>query len=1214
MPMSSIFKRMGRKEREDEGVHGWESVTNSPSPSMKKKSAELAHHTVESLVEREDTKLSHAGDEVELFLTSDLVSEDASGMAKRKKVNRQQSKMITNVTRVTNESRYPEHNDTRRIKLNGRRGIETIENRSPVPFERISRRSPFNRRQTRRGRSPSPWGTKPNDSLEYLPELLAENEISKKESETKVKGQKGLTIVEPNIKSKNYVSTESNPSKKETMKSISRSLNGPNNLKEKERKSQRTSTDPCIVGDMGKVAESLLDHEKMLCTSSVEEDESTGLKIVVYDNEEKSERKVRVTILDTGEALHIKGENIEQFLKAIFREAINKNQNIQIENGNVTDHSDIQESSSEILAAVSFIKTIDSKNSGRVGIPCDTGPVKNTMNAVDKGSSSPVYFKRVRSLNKDVGSIAHTSIGRARKNVPEKQNGTMDMDNPFSSPNNDYISDKNNKQQSLMTGNKLNPHRTCFANEDNECSGESIGNIIEALIRVKSAMGKAQCIRSNSSCDSSKGKPSTATLKTGHEMARPLCSVVTPIHKEDGSLEAGKPAVESSTASVDAFVKFALERSSTFAEQIGMLTMISSVSTTQAISSLGAGVKKSVGETIVALNKMKTVAADDEAVEISQPSAGQAVSTNRNDQYLEKKAQVSSDISIPITSDRSGHGMLEPPPLSGNTSRTTVNIVSTASLPKEECPESEIHLDKLKVERHMADKEKPSVEDPVRQKNIETMTSAIVLDESGLQQFVGQHTKMTGEPMQHYTDNDFRSKISSMNRDSRCPKEGKEWVTEDLMLVDNRSIDDSLNLSNNCSVGNTKSSIEASPDGRSSPQSSSLTSPIAQTMLGSNELISVYEKHQDTTSYSGSKTHVLSQEKAIMQAPPSKLIEQAINSSTDMLMLEQSKGTELQVFSSEQVNSSIQPTEQIVIADALDSSSHDDNERETKLRLIQDAESEGPVRSIGCNEEASETSSYLGSSDIPEDDSYWDASTVAYDDSTLGTSTLQEMISWVQSQQLGRDPQDCDVAFSFSESLSGAGSLDKMAHIRHWKSELIDDEQETNPDIDRTHSDYTVSSGMSTAKSGTSEENGYDQFAHNSTPLMEAFVFYVENTLEKMKGIRRRKRQPTSRMKARIDDNLSKISEGFVHSFEGIMQNDDNKPNDCSGGGGGPTSKEADTWYRRKVATKDDWNDLVEAPSDDMMRAAFGLITTTLTDEMADFVPSKVMKTSKKVG
>jgi len=351
-----------------------------------------------------------------------------------------------------------------------------------------------------------------------------------------------------------------------------------------------------------------------------------------------------------------------------------------------------------------------------------------------------------------------------------------------------------------------------------------------------------------------------------------------------------------------------------------------------------------------------------------------------------------------------------------------------------------------------------------------------------------------------------------------------------------------------------------------------------------------------------------------MQAPPSKLIEQAINSSTDMLMLEQSKGTELQVFSSEQVNSSIQPTEQIVIADALDSSSHDDNERETKLRLIQDAESEGPVRSIGCNEEASETSSYLGSSDIPEDDSYWDASTVAYDDSTLGTSTLQEMISWVQSQQLGRDPQDCDVAFSFSESLSGAGSLDKMAHIRHWKSELIDDEQETNPDIDRTHSDYTVSSGMSTAKSGTSEENGYDQFAHNSTPLMEAFVFYVENTLEKMKGIRRRKRQPTSRMKARIDDNLSKISEGFVHSFEGIMQNDDNKPNDCSGGGGGPTSKEADTWYRRKVATKDDWNDLVEAPSDDMMRAAFGLITTTLTDEMADFVPSKVMKTSKKVG
>eukprot|EP00977_Amphora_coffeiformis_P007513 scaffold1640_cov161-Amphora_coffeaeformis.AAC.36 len=1202
-PMSSIFKRIGRKEREEEAV------------------------LEETSSKREDPKLIHVVDGVELSFAPNFP------------------------TQATTESRSPGDTDTRDNAVKSRSGNATLESRTALPFERISRRGPSNRQQqTRRTRSPSPWRirrnpSQDNSSPKYLPASLVQGRLAKKKAERKGKLKKGLKDVasESNTNDDRSAWGESKSPRKATIQPVSRELNAPSDIEKQERQSQGLFADAGILGGEGTGAsfeESLHRHKIPVG------EESTGLKIVVYDNIVKSERRVRVTFLDTGETLRIKGEKIEPFLQAIFREALKKNQNIHIENGNIEDYPGLKGSNSQITTAVSFVNAIESKDSGRVGIPCDSGSQQNSTSALDGGSLSPVYFKRVCSLNKDDGIIAQEveSIGSKRKNSNEKQGPTMESQP--SRPNVDDIYDSSG---------------------DGEYNADSIQNIIEALAKVKSAMGGAQG-RSNTVCAGGKNKTSVVAPQVNQSSERsPLPpSIESIVEKEDGSLKSENRALDSSdvaaprtiqaserppfpsptksivenedgslgsgnrgtdsfSVSADSFVKFALQTSQMIVEHISLSGVSSPLFEKQTMSALDANLEYSTEETRIALNERDTVVAEGETVEISRISTGQLLSKKCYDQYPEIERQASSNIFYPITAIETCQSTSEKP------LGTSGHTVSPTSPCKEEIIKSEVHLEETNHEKQIPDQEALSPISLVHSQaslhgnGIESTTSGTLLDERGRplqQQLVGHREEVLGESLQQVADDDVHPVASHhVNQKLTSSNEGEEVVAEDFMLMYNQVAvsftsqkrEESLSSSNRSSAEKTKSVIEVTTP-LSSPyerRNSTQSRPVAivQTVSESSESVSTSKTPEENPPYSRSRARISNQKTDIMHPPPSEVVRRARDSFMNAFLLGENKGVELKVLPLEQAKTAVQATVQIILENALDAKYSDHNE-EASNRNFQSIESDGNATSVDSNGDASGTSSFLGSSDIPDDDSYWETSTVGYDDSTLETSTIQDMISWAQSQRSGRDAQAWDVVFSFTESLKNIGSVAITSDDGDYEVELTDVDQETDRDFDHTRSYNTVRS----ARSAASEENGYDQFAQHSTPLMEAFVFYVESTLEKMKGGRKRKKQSAVRMKARIDDNLSKFSEGLVHSFARIMRKNETKPNYRGRGGGGVATAEPNTCHTRKVKveTMDDWNDLVEAPTDDMMRAAFGLITTTISEEMTDFVPSRVMKTGKK--
>ena len=250
------------------------------------------------------------------------------------------------------------------------------------------------------------------------------------------------------------------------------------------------------------------------------------------------------------------------------------------------------------------------------------------------------------------------------------------------------------------------------------------------------------------------------------------------------------------------------------------------------------------------------------------------------------------------------------------------------------------------------------------------------------------------------------------------------------------------------------------------------------------------------------------------------------------------------------------------------------------------------------------TSSFLGSGDFPEDDSYSNEYSSGRDDSTLGTAaTLDQLLVWAQSNIDGPN----DIVLTFSEGLHSTRSVAIVSDAEDGEIELVDEAQDEEQDEaqDETQDEQaslspSIISKLVAVKSVMSEENGYNQYEEQTTPLMEAFVFYIESTLEKMNKVKKAKRAATKRAKGKVDGNLSYVSEGLLQSFVKIMGKEEGNETGKSTRGGGRGLSSTEPVEEVKPVPKksdDDWGDLVQTPTDDMVRSAFGLITTAISEE-----------------
>jgi hypothetical protein len=245
-------------------------------------------------------------------------------------------------------------------------------------------------------------------------------------------------------------------------------------------------------------------------------------------------------------------------------------------------------------------------------------------------------------------------------------------------------------------------------------------------------------------------------------------------------------------------------------------------------------------------------------------------------------------------------------------------------------------------------------------------------------------------------------------------------------------------------------------------------------------------------------------------------------------------------------------------------------------------------------ENRTDSSSFLGSDEIPENDSYWEKSTVMNEDSTMATSTIQDLVSWVHlsngvevsgMEEAGLEGTEC-------KDPSGVTFVKQDEVVYKYSSE----DTEFEP----------MELQNASIKSQMSEENGFSHTAgEEGSPLMEAFVFYVESTLDQMKGSKRIRGKPI-RSTAESSESIHAVSEGF-RSIANILGND----GVATGRGTRGTVIPAPTTYHARSATiyeEEDQEWVTETPSDDLARSAFGFISTKMSEEGGGFVKSRVMR------
>ena len=231
------------------------------------------------------------------------------------------------------------------------------------------------------------------------------------------KREKGLTIMEPLEPAPSF---QSSPSFQwEGKKSPIQAQKKPSASSSKGRPPLGRPVSP------GRKIEPTLQEKRSMPNNG---DETTGLKIVVFDNQNKAQRRVQVTLLDTNKTVNLQGEKIEPFLSVILREAVKTNQNIHIENGNKDDSNSLR--STGLARTVSFLKQVgsdtasskkDASSSKEPHLPKSSSKARKET---EKQIVPDTYVKRVCSVgNDDDDSLLReisSIVGRGKVGLVEK--------------------------------------------------------------------------------------------------------------------------------------------------------------------------------------------------------------------------------------------------------------------------------------------------------------------------------------------------------------------------------------------------------------------------------------------------------------------------------------------------------------------------------------------------------------------------------------------------------------------------------------------------------------------------------------------------------------------------------------------------------------------------------------------------------------------------
>ena len=1051
-------------------------------------------------------------------------------------------------------------------------------------------------------------------------------------------------------------------------------------------------------------------NQENIVTSDKDEGKASGVKIVVYDSEKKSERRVGVTVLGTSKTVYLKGENIEPFLAVILREALRKNQNIHIENGNVSDINGGSSGASVVsmTKAVSFVRT----NGGQWAV--GSHPASPSSHQSNKKIASPLaeqkseshsftnsYVKRVCSWNTDDGSVVQEIVSivdkqkAQRKSYPdgeqittEKDQGEVDykykQDSPsYQAPHDTGVSKRQgaprHKTNQIPLKSRLQSVSKRHEAAEENISEHNQGRIAAGKVQKKyknRSFGKVTAL-SIPKQNIQEGNVKPKNANTGQVSPLQLNNTSYPDVSSFGVETTSGFSFEHAGQLLAEQFGIKLEKETKIAEAT---TCAKSVSDTQN-NSLFLEVRKpldSFGSTTWTGQEIATnfgLLRQPDKYDHTRTDARQIVPSHsysftsalQTGQAFVEKLGLSLPSTPASTRTKESHGFFfnsnfegekeEPVDASNQFSQTLGNKKlekqvedirahendSESSHEQNSKPlcvclqQEEVQVNPTSDEitfseddptKNVTCKEKMAknsketqglAPDPVipavtpnTQNNKEVNTANDKLVRLGHKMRMPEEQGTTGEdfngkapkstPIEAKMRQNSCVGVDDHQHNDRSEKQAPDQPSDQVeqILGGNEEAMPVEATGDNSSEDKQVNQNILSNDNPDSTESEGL--PVVQTVttnLSSHH--QVVESKKIPLESPSSKTRAGSST-ALMRPPPSDVVARRIKHSFLRRFCLGRKNDGLKVLPVEQAKIALREAVQRVVETALKDeleSFSSEAESTIKYKLSEHiSDEDDSYKSFEGGFTFS--SSYLGSDDIPEDDSYWNESTIGYDDSTLGSSTIHEFISWAHSH--AEKTEKNEVVVTFSDGLDSGNTLRMLvSETKDGKIEIIEGGEKTNGQNLDIECRRVPSFG---SRSLMSEENGYHQYAEQTTPLMEAFVFYVEDTLERMKRVKKKKKEAATKVKAKVDENLNYVSEGLLQSLVRIMGKEEPKDVACSRG---LASTEPIPTRTKNEDDDEDWADLVPAPTDDIVRSAFGMLTTTLSDEMGDFVPSKMM-------
>lgn len=1017
-------------------------------------------------------------------------------------------------------------------------------------------------------------------------------------------------------------------------------------------------------------------------------DASTGLKIVVFDNEKTAERRVRVTLLDTNQTVNLQGEKIEPFLSVILREAVKMNQNIHIENGNFDDSLSTAATSVPVTKTVSYVKKQGSETPPKKGVSqtfLQKFAAKEIKAAEEEQLASfDTYVKRVSSLSKDDDSLLQ-------------------------------------EVSSIVGGNKV-------AQDNNLNSGRDMAQVVQNRTDEKSrdigVQGKASLNRTQSSRASDRPKPplspaprrpvQVAASKNSHLDVQQGPRMKDPVQTQGTKkiVECDKTTVESVELSTPQPTP---RRSNlTWAEMLGIVRPASPASTdfeestdessldTREALDVAAGELIRASESVAAYIQSSQSAAEQIGAQIASASSEISKEVVHETSAASRAAQEfikatdsfaaylrPRDIKAePVRAVAKGTSQTVTPSkfqqfrhtnsfmsffLDGEAEENTDGRPTESSAPKEEaaCKSQDQETDTtdpcsndlIQAVPPPNAECTPRCEANVEDRNIPAGSSMSTPGDVSNSLTKDQTYKLMNRTLAA-EETDDNSAIAAIQTGMLLAKQlgllqgsdGEKSADAVLELAKQIVGSGGLERIQSKDLQGVRLALEASPHHKETPiaNPSSSSHDRQESVNSLDSEIDETHSHQsqdeefpsaDVRVYANfsAKTRVLpvvetvlsissyestdkeeenndeqDDEGEMVHSDPNLAVSQkqidaegVKNSLLRGISLTGKKNAKLRVIPMERatkavelaVEQAVQTAVQTALVDELSYEEDDDDEEDedddSSTLFTEEASDEDTSSSFDSN---TMSSGFLGSEDLPEDDTYLNAYSAGNDDSTLGTAgTLEELLTWAQSHAENPD----DIVVSFSEGFNrNTRSVSVVSEAKNGAIEIID-ELEIDESIDGRAVSIKGAPSHAT-KSVMSEENGYSQYEEQTTPLMEAFVFYIESTLEKMNRVKNAKRATSLRGRGKVDGNLTYVSEGLLQSFVKIMGKEENQETGESNVGGGRGLASTEPVQQEKPKPKkdtDDWGEIVQSPSDDMVRSAFGLLTSALTEEMSDFPP-----------